>query len=367
MASVGIEALEELARALAAAVDPSEIRRAALAWAIRWTGAADGAFLAREPEGWRCRVAWGDPGPWEGEWGMPPEEAPRGWTAGGTGVWLLAIPKRGAVEWLGLRDPGPAALAKASFWAVAGLLIGIALGAAEERERRNAFLSTAVHELRLPMTSLKGYADLLLKGLAGPLTENQRRFLGTIRANVDRLAGLVSDLLEHARLEAGRLRLRIEPVSLREALEGALRNVQGEIEGRGHRVSVELAEDLPSVAADRERLVVILTKVLDNAAKYTPPGGEIRVRARREGSVVLCEVADNGIGIAEGERRHLFTPFWRSEDPRVREVPGFGLSLAVARGLLEAMGGGIEVESAAGRGTRVRIRVPAASPEGEGQ
>jgi signal transduction histidine kinase len=238
----------------------------------------------------------------------------------------------------------------------------MALEAAREREAHGAFFSTAVHELRLPMTSIKGYADLLLKELAGPLTENQRRFLGVIRGNIDRLANLVSDLLEHARLETGRLRLRIEPVSLSEALEEALRRVRHEIEARGHRLSVELPEGLPSMAADRERLEGILAKVLDNAAKYTPPGGEIRVRAGRQGPTVICEVEDTGIGIAPSDQAQLFTPFWRSEDPRVREVPGFGLSLTVARGLLRAMDGEIEVESAPDQGTRVRIRLPAAEP-----
>jgi signal transduction histidine kinase len=332
MGEIRTEQLVELGRALKALRDPQEIRRAALDWVMARTGAVEGAALLREPE--------------------PVADA----------VWFLPLTEKAPSEWLGVRDPDPEALADEAGWEVARLWIGMALEAAREREAHGAFFSTAVHELRLPMTSIKGYADLLLKELAGPLTENQRRFLGVIRGNIDRLANLVSDLLEHARLETGRLRLRIEPVSLSEALEEALRRVRHEIEARGHRLSVELPEGLPSMAADRERLEGILAKVLDNAAKYTPPGGEIRVRAGRQGPTVICEVEDTGIGIAPSDQAQLFTPFWRSEDPRVREVPGFGLSLTVARGLLRAMDGEIEVESAPDQGTRVRIRLPAAEP-----
>jgi signal transduction histidine kinase len=361
MGEIRTEQLVELGRALKALRDPQEIRRAALDWVMARTGAVEGAALLREPGAWRCAIVRGDPAFWEREWTLPPS-ARSPWEPVADAVWFLPLTEKAPLEWLGVRDPDPEALADEAGWEVARLWIGMALEAAREREAHSAFFSTAVHELRLPMTSIKGYADLLLKELAGPLTENQRRFLGVIRGNIDRLANLVSDLLEHARLETGRLRLRIEPVSLSEALEEALRRVRHEIEARGHRLSVELPEGLPSMAADRERLEGILAKVLDNAAKYTPPGGEIRVRAGRQGPTVICEVEDTGIGIAPSDQAQLFTPFWRSEDPRVREVPGFGLSLTVARGLLRAMDGEIEVESAPDQGTRVRIRLPAAEP-----
>lgn len=367
MATIGIHALEELAQALQGLLDPQEIRGAALRWAVTWAQAADGAFLTREGNGWRCRAALGDAATWEGDRGRWEPAGALDWReeAGDT-VALLAIPLRDGVEWLGLRRPDPQALANTAAWGVARALIALALSAALEREARGAFLSTAVHELRLPMTSIKGYADLLLKGLGGPLTETQRRFLETIRSNIERLANLVHDLLEHSRMETGRLRLRIEPVEFGEALEEAMRRVQAEVEGRKHRVRVERPMDPPQVSADRERLIAILSKVLDNAAKYTPPGGEIRVRVAPAGSGWVCEICDTGIGMAPEDQARLFTPFWRSEDPRVREVPGFGLSLAVARGLLLAMGGEIEVESRPGQGTCVRLRLPRAASEGTG-
>ena len=361
MGEIRTEHLVELGRALKALRDPQEVRRVALDWVMARTGAVEGAALLQEPGAWRCAIVRGDPTFWEREWTLPPSaQAP--WEPVADAVWFLPLTEKAPSEWLGVRDPDPEALADEAGWEVARLWIGMALEMAREREARDAFFSTAVHELRLPMTSIKGYTDLLRKGLAGPLTENQQRFLETIRVNVDRLADLVNDLLEHSRLETGRLRLRIEPVPLREALEGALRRVRQEIEARGHWLSVDLPEGLPPVAADRERLEGILRKVLDNAAKYTPPGGEIRIRARDQGQAVICEVEDTGIGIAPSDQAQLFTPFWRSEDPRVREVPGFGLSLAVARGLLQAMGGEIEVESVSDQGTRVRIRLPAAEP-----
>ena len=352
-------ALEELARSLRDLRDPLAIRRAALAWAVGWTRAADGAFLRREKEGWRCQKALQEPSFWEKEWELPEQADPPGWQER-AGVCFLAVPLRGSIEWLGVREPDPSTLADARAWTIAALLIGMALEAAMDRENQSAFLSTAVHELRLPMTSIKGYADLLAKGMAGPLTDAQHRFLETIRSNIDRLAGLVNDLLEYSRVDSGRLRLRLESIALGEALEEALHRVQGELEVRGHRVEKELPPDLPEIVADRERLIMVLSKVLDNAAKYTLSGGEIRIRAIRTGASVICEIVDNGIGISLEDQPRLFTPFWRAEDPRVREIPGFGLSLAVARALLRAMGGEIEIESAPGQGTRVRIHMPAA-------
>ncbi len=356
-----LEALEDLGERLRTHREPSGVREAALGWAVEQTGAADGAFLVRAAEGWRCLTAWKDPGFWGRPWPLP--EVPEGgapvlWRLSEEAVAFLALPLGRGTEWLGLR--GVPALEPASGWRAAGRMIVLALQAALEREAQSAFFSTAVHELRLPMTSIMGYADLLLKGLGGPLTENQRRFLETIRANIDRLAGLVSDLLEISRIEAGRLRLRIEPVDLAEALAEAVERIRPEAEARGHRLAVAVAEGLPPVAADRERLVRILIKGLDNAVKYTPPGGEIQVRADGGAEGVVCEIQDTGIGIREEEQPSLFTPFWRSEDPRVREVPGFGLSLTVARGVLQAMGGEIEIHSRPEAGTRLRLRFPPA-------
>lgn len=352
-------ALEELARSLRDLRGSSAIRQAALAWVVRWTRGADGAFLRREKGIWRCQEALREPLRWEKEWELPERAELPGWQEHGD-VCFLAIPLRGTTEWLGVWEPDLATLMDARAWSVAGLLIGLALEAALDRETQSTFLSTAVHELRLPMTSIKGYADLLAKGMAGPLTDPQRRFVEIIRSNIDRLAGLANDLLEYSRIETGRLRLRQEIIAMEEAMKETLQRMREEIEGRAHRVELDLAGDLPMVVADRERLIHILSKVLDNAAKYTPSGGEIRIRAIQTGDAVLCEITDSGIGISTEDQARLFTPFWRSEDPRVREVPGFGLSLAVVRGLLRAMGGEIEIESAPGQGTRVRIRLPCA-------
>ena len=200
---IRMERLMELGQALRGLRDPQEIRRAALDWAIRQGGAASGAILIRESGAWRCVVAQGDPAFWLREWTLPPTGSR--WEQIADSAWLLPLVEKEPLEWLGLRDPSPETFQDTAGWEAARLLIAMALEAAREREARGAFFSTAVHELRLPMTSIKGYTDLLRKGLAGPLTETQQRFLETIRANIDRLAALVNDLLEHSRMETGRL------------------------------------------------------------------------------------------------------------------------------------------------------------------
>jgi len=143
-----------------------------------------------------------------------------------------------------------------------------------------------------------------------------------------------------------------------EALESALRATRPQIEARSQQLAVEVAENTPLVRADPARLVQILTNLLSNANKYTPKGGQIRVRVWREENDVHCAVSDTGIGIGPEDQARLFTKFFRAEDPAVREMTGTGLGLCIVKSLVELQGGRIAVESARGEGTTVRFTVP---------
>lgn len=227
-------------------------------------------------------------------------------------------------------------------------------------QAKTEFLSFVSHELKQPMTSIKGYADLLIKGMGGDLTETQRSFLEVIRSNVIRMDTMVQELLDISRIESGRLRLEIGQVAMREAIEEAVRMIRQEIEARRQTLEVEIAEPLPPVAADRTRVVQILTNLLSNACKYTPEGGRIRVSARQEDGFVQCAVSDTGIGIEPEEQERLFTKFFRSQNPTVRSVPGTGLGLAITKSLVELQGGRIWAESEPGKGSTFTFTLPVA-------
>ena len=224
---------------------------------------------------------------------------------------------------------------------------------------KTEFISFVSHELKQPMTSIKGYTDLLVKGTAGELSEMQLSFLEVIRSNIARMDSLVQDLLDVSRIEAGRLKLDIGRVEMAEVIEDAVRGVRRQVEAKGQELDIAVPRTLPSVLADRNRLVQVLVNLLSNAYKYTPEGGQIRVIAEAEdGEFVRCSVADTGIGMTPEEQERLFTKYFRSNNPAVRNVPGTGLGLVITKSLVELQGGNIWVESEPGRGSTFTFTVP---------
>ncbi len=238
---------------------------------------------------------------------------------------------------------------------------------AEARKEKAAYVSVVSHELRLPMTSIKGYTDLMLKGMTGTLNEMQTNFLGVIRNNVERMSRLITNLSDLSKAEEGRLKLQISAFPPREAAEKAAAAIRGALEERQQRFVQDIPADLPYVQADPQRVSEILDILLRNAVLYTPEGGEIRLAARQEGNGILLEVSDNGMGITEADAERIFERFFRSEDQRVRDHPGWGLGLSVARMLVELQGGTLTFESRAEGGSTFQVRLPAApAPPQEG-
>jgi PAS domain S-box-containing protein len=233
---------------------------------------------------------------------------------------------------------------------------------------KTEFVSTVSHELRTPMTSIKGYADLMLLGAAGLMNEDQRRFLSIIKANADRLSGLVNDLLDISRIEGGRVEMDVKPLRLEGVVEQVVNTLRGKIEEKGLKLFINLASDLPMVMGDRDRVIQILTNLVSNAHQYTKPGGTITVSARRLGDYVQTDVADTGIGIAPEDQAKVFERFFRADDPDVQEFSGTGLGLAIVKSLVEMLRGTIWLESAVGKGTTFCFTLPASeegSPEEE--
>ncbi len=237
-------------------------------------------------------------------------------------------------------------------------------------EAKSEFVSFVAHELRNPMTSMKGYTDLLLKGVVGPVNEQQADFLTTIFNNVNRMENLVSDLNDLTKQQTGNMRLDIAPISFRNVITETLRSQQRQIEDKEQELDIRIAEDLPLVLGDQNRLIQIMTNFVSNAYKYTPPGGTITIFAEQARNtwdpqgppqVVHCYVKDTGIGMDEEDLRKLFTPYFRSENPKTREQPGTGLGLSITKGLIEQHGGTIWVESTPDVGTTFHFTIPVAT------
>ncbi len=224
-------------------------------------------------------------------------------------------------------------------------------------DAKTEFVSVMTHELRVPMTSIKGYAEMI--EMMGSLTDQQKNFLEIIRSNVIRMSNLVSDLSDISRLESQRLKVEIaENVNIRQAVDEVLSTMQNDINEREHSLDVKIPNDLPGVKVDPQRLNQILTNLVSNASKYTPNGGTITVRASADSGFVSVDVEDSGIGMTPKEINNLFTKFWRADDRYVREQQGTGLGLAIAKNLVDIHGGEMIVKSEKEKGTVFTFTLP---------
>jgi signal transduction histidine kinase len=217
---------------------------------------------------------------------------------------------------------------------------------------------------------------LLKSGQVGTITDMQAQFLSTIKANVDRMTRLVSDLADVARIESGHLKLEMSPISVDAVIEETLRGLQGQIEEKKQLLTVDAAENLPPIFADHTRMVQVLTNLVSNAHKYTPDGGQIWVGARVESvtneetsqtqQIVHHWVRDTGIGMAPEDLEKLFTKFFRTQ--RGKDMAqGTGLGLNITKSLVERHNGVIWVESEVGAGTTFHYTVPVATEELQAQ
>jgi signal transduction histidine kinase len=232
---------------------------------------------------------------------------------------------------------------------------------------KSQFVSLAAHELKNPLTSIKGYSDLLVGGSVGKVSSGQAGFLKTIRSNADRMGTLVSDLQDISRIEAGQLRLNFSRASLAEIISEVVSSLENQIEEKGQILEMHLPDDLPTVWCDNTRAIQIITNLVSNSIKYTPERGSIVIRVEcvanewdldGEKQLVLVSVEDTGIGISQSDQKKIFQQFFRSDDNQVREATGTGLGLSITKRLVELQGGQIWFESELEQGTTFHFTVP---------
>jgi PAS domain S-box-containing protein len=252
--------------------------------------------------------------------------------------------------------------------AMGGVLLGTVtvlrdISRETEVERMKAeFVATVSHELRTPMTSIKGYADLLMLGAAGQITDQQNRFLTTIKTNADRLSVLVNELLDISRIDRKSVALNLQPVDLEDVVDISLQQIEDRManERKELEVSTDIPTDLPLLRADFDKVTQVLNHLLNNAFSYTNPGGQITVSAYQENDKVIIAVQDTGVGISPEKRNRIWDRFYRDEEQRlVMETSGAGLGLPIVKEYVGMHNGDVWLESEVGKGSTFYVRLPA--------
>jgi signal transduction histidine kinase len=232
---------------------------------------------------------------------------------------------------------------------------------AGERDRldrmKDEFVLTASHELRSPLTSVQGFAELLMLERE-QLTPKQVETVEIIIDNTRHLVRLLNDLLDLARSDAGRLTIKPVPTDAAALIEDAVRTMRGQTEAAGQTLSEEVEEGLPPVRVDPDRIRQVLVNLLTNAHEYSPERASIRVAAARNGAELEISVKDDGPGIPPDQLEHIFERFTRGDAGLTQRVGGTGLGLAISKSLVELHGGTLGAESAPGEGSTFRVRLP---------
>ncbi|MBI5017740.1 MAG: GAF domain-containing protein [Deltaproteobacteria bacterium] len=222
---------------------------------------------------------------------------------------------------------------------------------------KSDFLSTVSHELRTPLTSIRSFSEILLRYDVTDL-EKRRKFIQIIHDEAERLTRMINQLLDLSKIEAGRMEFHIEAVDLGRAFAQALDLARPLFTGKDASAGAEVEAGLPPALADRDRLQQVLANLLSNAAKFSPPCGEVRLLARRRGAFAVVTVADEGPGIPRERLGEVFERYIQIRDPGKDHPLGTGLGLTICREIVERLGGQIWVESEEGRGTTFCFTLP---------
>jgi signal transduction histidine kinase len=234
-------------------------------------------------------------------------------------------------------------------------------GRRDELDRlKDEFVLTASHELRSPLTSVQGFAELLMLD-KDSLTPRQRETVEIILDNCRHLVRLLNDLLDLARSDAGRLAIRPQPTEVAPLVEDVVRTMRAQTEAASQTLGEDIQPGLPLINVEPDRIRQILVNLLTNAHEYSPEGASIAVAARADGAEVEISVSDNGPGIPADQLERIFERFTRGDAGLTQRVGGTGLGLAISKSLVELHGGSIDAESTPGRGSTFRVRLPIAT------
>ncbi len=227
-------------------------------------------------------------------------------------------------------------------------------------QTKSEFISIASHELRTPMTSIKGSLDLLLGGFAGEVNEETKELLVIAQGGCERLIRLINDILDLSKIEAGRMQLRLQRMSLLDSVQRSVRTIKGYADGFQVKLRIDCSQPIPDVLGDRDRVDQVITNLLGNAVKFSPENGTVTVALGCAPGVVECRVIDDGPGIPPDQLARIFGKFEQVVGQSKRRG-GTGLGLAIAQALVHEHGGRLWVESELGRGSQFVFTLPAVS------
>jgi signal transduction histidine kinase len=222
------------------------------------------------------------------------------------------------------------------------------------------FISTVSHELRTPLTSIKAFVELLLIKQSMP-EEKKVKLMSTINVETDRLARLISDLLDIARIEAGSMKWQLVDVSIEDLIRRVLTSMEALFANKGLSLTTVFSPPLSRFFGDYDRLVQVVTNILSNAVKFTPSGGAIHIAVRQENdplAQIVVEISDTGIGMSAADLDLIFEKFHRSDDQHKASIEGTGLGLAITRQIVEQHGGRIWASSTHGKGSTFTFTMP---------
>jgi signal transduction histidine kinase len=225
----------------------------------------------------------------------------------------------------------------------------------ELNEKKSQFVSYVAHELKSPLSVIKGGVNNMIAQTYGPISPDQREAMGLIEGTIDRLARMIRDLLDLSRIESGKMTVRAESVDVGTMVRGVLASYREEAQKKGITVEEKIANDLRPIEGDQDRLVQVVTNVVTNAIRHAPDHGHVGIHVAQENGSIRLAIEDNGMGIHHDDLERIFEAF-EQVDPDLRK--GTGLGLPIAREIVKLHGGRIWAESQYGKGTRMIVELP---------
>jgi signal transduction histidine kinase len=234
---------------------------------------------------------------------------------------------------------------------------------AELNQLKSNFLANISHELRTPLTHIRGYLELLVDDGLGPLNEDQAEAIDVMRRAEDRLERLIENLIEFSLFAKGDLTLHLDSVNPHQVFDQVLKVFIDKCNSKNITLKRDIPTDIPLVYADHQKIVWVLSQFVDNAIKFTEPGGQVQIGARPDGKLVSLYVFDTGIGISQEQIKDIFEPFHQLDGSATRRYEGTGLGLAMAHQIIDAHGSRISVRSKVGEGSYFEFKLSTELPE----
>jgi hypothetical protein len=228
----------------------------------------------------------------------------------------------------------------------------------ELNQLKSNFVANVSHELRTPLTHLRGYLDLMDDGTLGELSEDQRLALEVMLRSEGRLEQLIDELIQFSLASSEQLILDLEIIDFNTLVSSVIPKMAIKAQNNGLALEMELADRLPPVKVDEDKLTWVVMELLDNSIKFTPRGGRVKIAVRQDIQELCCTVTDTGIGIAQDRLAEIFTPFHQLDSSVTRRYGGVGLGLALVKKIMEAHGAAIKVQSLEGKGSQFEFRLP---------